>query len=262
MGDGIVIQGNDNANTKLRLTNTGVGGESWQIQVGQQGSSNSNFVIRDNTAGTTRLIIDSSGNLLVGTASLTIGTKIEVNTSTGSAAALVCATATDYSLYAHNKATSSDNKFINFGTEASFTTRGNIDYDRTNNALRVNGSNALALGTGGTTRALIDSSGNFTATGNVTAYSDERLKENWNNLDVDIIEKISQVKTGLYDRKDLHLRQIGVSAQSLKEVLPEAIIENEDGYLSVAYGNTALALCVELAKELVKLKNELKELKQ
>jgi hypothetical protein len=113
------------------------------------------------TGGTTRALIDSSGNLMVGTASLTIGTKIEANTSTGSAAALVCATAIDYSLYAYNKATSSDNKFINFGTEASFTTRGNIDYDRTNNALRVNGSNALALGTGGTTRALIDSSGNL-----------------------------------------------------------------------------------------------------
>ena len=63
LGDGVVILGNDNANTKLRLTNSGSGGESWQMQVGQQGASNSDFVIYSNTATATRMRIDGSGNL-------------------------------------------------------------------------------------------------------------------------------------------------------------------------------------------------------
>jgi hypothetical protein len=55
------------------------------------------------------------------------------------------------------------------------------------------------------------------------------------------------------------MRQVGVSAQSLQPLLPEAVLEGE--HLSVAYGNAALAACVELAKELVKLKQEILELK-
>jgi hypothetical protein len=63
LGDGIVILGNDNANTKLRLTNSGGGGESWQMQVGQPGASNSDFVIYSNTATAQRMRLDGSGNL-------------------------------------------------------------------------------------------------------------------------------------------------------------------------------------------------------
>lgn len=105
-----------------------------------------------------------------------------------------------------------------------------------------------------------DQSGNFTATANVTAYSDERLKKNWTNLADDFIQRLAKVKHGTYDRLDIEQRQVGVSAQSLREVMPEAIMLGADDMLSVAYGNAALAACVQLAKEVVLLRERIEML--
>ena len=44
--------------------------------------------------------------------------------------------------------------------------------------------------------------------------------------------------------------------------LAEAVMEDSDGFLSVAYGNAALVACIELAKEVVALKAEIAELKK
>jgi hypothetical protein len=103
--------------------------------------------------------------------------------------------------------------------------------------------------------------GNLTMAGNVTAYSDERLKKNWAGLPVDFIERLAQVKNGTYERIDNGDKQVGVSAQSLQELMPEAVGANVEGILSVAYGNAALAAVVELAKEIVVLRAEIKQLK-
>ena len=95
------------------------------------------------------------------------------------------------------------------------------------------------------------------ASGNVTAYSDERLKTNWRNMPENYVNRLAEVKVGIYDRIDGEkITQVGVSAQSLQKLLPEAIITAADGMdtLSVAYGNAALASAVELAKEVVNLK--------
>lgn len=105
------------------------------------------------------------------------------------------------------------------------------------------------------------STGNFTATGNVSAYSDERLKEDWAPVIEDFVEKLSKVKSGVYRRKDTKEIQVGVSAQSLQGVLPEAVGKSEDGYLNVVYGNAALTACVELSKEIVELKKQIADLK-
>jgi hypothetical protein len=46
-------------------------------------------------------------------------------------------------------------------------------------------------------------------------------------------------------------------AQEVEEVLPEAVITNEDGYKSIAYGNI-VGLLIEAVKE---LKKEVEELR-
>lgn len=104
---------------------------------------------------------------------------------------------------------------------------------------------------------LSDTAGNFTATGNVTAYSDERLKRNWSGLPTDFIERLAAVKHGTYERIDSGERQVGVSAQALRELMPEAVLENEEGTLSVAYGNAALTAAVKLAERVVALEARL-----
>lgn len=115
---------------------------------------------------------------------------------------------------------------------------------------------------GTTTNAFFfEQGGNFTAVGNVTAYSDERLKANWSPLPADFLTRFAAVKHGAYDRTDTEARQVGVSAQSLREVMPEAVTQHDSGMLSVSYGNAALAACVALAKEVVSLREELNALK-
>jgi hypothetical protein len=96
----------------------------------------------------------------------------------------------------------------------------------------------------------VDDNGNAVATGDITAFSDERLKKDWKALPADFIEEMSEVKLGTYTRTDTGKRQVGVSAQELEGVLPEAVLTDGDGIKSVAYGNAALVLAIELAKTL------------
>ena len=102
--------------------------------------------------------------------------------------------------------------------------------------------------------------GDMVAAGNVAAYSDERRKTNWRGVDSQLIEQLAQVKHGIYDRIDENLTQIGVSAQSLQKVIPDAVITNPDGYLSVSYGNAALVAAIQLSKRVVELEARLNAL--
>jgi hypothetical protein len=105
---------------------------------------------------------------------------------------------------------------------------------------------------------------NITASANVTAYSDERLKKNWEPLCDNFIEKLADVKVGTYERIDQPIVQVGVSAQSLEKVLPEAVSTATDDMQTkhVSYGNAALASSVMLAKEIVELKKLMKQMQE
>lgn len=107
-----------------------------------------------------------------------------------------------------------------------------------------------------------NSDGSYVATGNITAYSDIKLKE---DLEVipDALNKIGKLNGYTYTRKDSGERQAGVVAQEVQAVLPEVITSNKDEKgeetLSVAYGNM-VGLLIEGIKELKKENNELRAL--
>jgi serine acetyltransferase len=101
---------------------------------------------------------------------------------------------------------------------------------------------------------------NLTCGGTVTANSDERLKTNWRNLPENFVDRLAGVKHGIYDRTDIELTQVGVSAQSLQELLEQAVLIGEDGKLSVAYGNAALVACIQLAQRVVALEQTVAKL--
>jgi hypothetical protein len=109
----------------------------------------------------------------------------------------------------------------------------------------------------------LDASSNLTVTGNVTAYSDERLKKDWTELPINFVENLANVKSGTYTRIDNDIRQAGSSAQDWQALLPEVVLTGEDEAktLSLAYGNAALVSVIELAKRIVKLEAEVKALK-
>ena len=98
------------------------------------------------------------------------------------------------------------------------------------------------------------------ARGNVTAYSDERLKKDWAPVAEDFVERLAKVKHGTYTRTDSEERQAGVSAQDWQKLLAETVLTSADGYLSVAYGNAALVSAVELAKRVVEQEERIKKL--
>jgi hypothetical protein len=107
------------------------------------------------------------------------------------------------------------------------------------------------------------STGNFTAVGTVTGNSDERLKTDWAGLPADFIERLAGVKAGTYTRLDTGARQAGSSAQDWQKLLPEVVTvgDDEQGTLSLGYGNAALVAAVELAKVVIELKAEVQSLK-
>ena len=107
----------------------------------------------------------------------------------------------------------------------------------------------------------LSSSGNalagaFTATGDITAFSDARVKENVETIP-NALEKVTALRGVNFNKVGDEKRSTGVIAQEVKEVLPEVIHENEDGMLSVAYGNITGVL-IEAIKEQQKQIDELK----
>jgi hypothetical protein len=99
-------------------------------------------------------------------------------------------------------------------------------------------------------------------TGNVTAYSDERLKKNWVNAPADLVGQLAQVKSGIYERIDTGAKQVGISAQDLAKVLPNAVAVDKHGYFHVAYAQAALVAAVALSKKVVDLEKQLAALKK
>ena len=109
---------------------------------------------------------------------------------------------------------------------------------------------------GSTTRYTFNDNGNFTATGNVTAFSDARIKENIEVIPA-ALDKVDALRGVTYNRTDMETaRQTGLIAQEVEEILPEAVSE-VDGIKTVAYGNL-MGLMVEAIKE---LRAEVKQLK-
>lgn len=104
-------------------------------------------------------------------------------------------------------------------------------------------------------------SGGVRATLAYNQTSDIRLKTHIDYLESeDALEKILSLKGIYYDWKDQEKmgfdRQLGLSAQDVQKVFPEAVKKDSKGFLSVGY-STLIAPLIEAVKELDKRVNEL-----
>lgn len=153
------------------------------------------------------------------------------------------------------------------------SSQGSLGFGVTTNGT-VNFWNGSGNGTNGNGKsAFMHVGGNQTVTfeqslhcnGNVTAYSDMKLKK---DLEVipDAIEKIMAINGYTYTRIDSGERQTGVVAQEVQNVLPEAVSvskarpdsKDQSDTLSVAYGNM-VGLLIEGIKEQKKTIDSLEE---
>ena len=117
----------------------------------------------------------------------------------------------------------------------------------------------------GSDNTTISAGGGISTTGNVTAYSDIRIKKDVKTIE-NALDKVCKLRGVEYTRISNDEREIGVIAQEVKEVVPELvdIKDNSDSFgegisdiHTMKYQNT-VGLLIEAIKE---LKDEIKELK-
>ena len=159
----------------------------------------------------------------------------------------------------------------------------NVRANRTGNgysAIAMGGANGTVSGTGvgvwtlvatpvgvsynfefdynGTSVVKFTTSGGVTATGDITAFSDARVKENIKTIE-NAIDKVLALRGVSYTRKDSDDKKtkIGVIAQETLPIMPEVVSQDNEGMYSVAYGNLS-GLFIEAFKEQQKQIEELK----
>jgi hypothetical protein len=130
-------------------------------------------------------------------------------------------------------------------------------------AARLTNHGMLIQGAGTTWAAISDS---IWCIGDITAYSDARVKANVEVID-NPLDRLSKVRGVTFTRTDLpntSKRYAGVIAQEMREALPEVVTEDGNGELSVSYGNT-VSLLIESIKaqqvQIEELKAEVKKLR-
>ena len=240
----------DNTDSNIHLTSneTGSGsGDGFTLGVSAGGANDLDayFIQRENanirllTNTTERMRITNAGNVAIGnTNPEAFGALIDnlvIGTTSGENGMTIAS------------GTSNSGR-ICFADNTSSPQRGMIEYSHGSDAMKFNANGAL--------RTTIDSSGNLTQTGNITAYSDERLKENIQTIP-DALSKVEAMRGVMFDKKysedkEIHPCSItkgsGVIAQELEKIAPELVLQGET-YKSVAYGNI-VGYLIEAVKEL------------
>ena len=103
---------------------------------------------------------------------------------------------------------------------------------------------------GGTISGSLTVTGQILSNQDVVAYSDIRMKTNLEKIG-SALDKVSSINGYTYNMQGVSYsgeRQAGVIAQELKEVLPEAVVTDENGYYAVRYTNI-IPLLIEALKE-------------
>lgn len=212
-------------------------------------SGNSTVIIPPNVGGFWVAENDTSGNFTV-----------TISTGVGGGATLVIPQGYKASIFSDGTNVHSTNSIGAFQSTGG-TITGNVSLLNGSTTMQLALGNSGAYFYGSTAAYGINSAqgtmqftvanGDFTVSGNVTAYSDARIKTEISTIR-DALEKVKEIRGVSYRRTDTGEKNIGVVAQEVMHVVPEVIKpvgdENDPTY-TVAYGNMA-ALFIEAIKEL------------
>ena len=239
---------------------------TWGINVTGTANNITAYTVNQNV-GTGNAVtfagVTNNGNLTVsGTSSLSGATTFSGGVSGLSATSTIAASGG--SNITIGRAASTNQAYMSFVGDAMYVGVAASSTDGT-----IGSTNNLQFQAGSyTTRATLTTAGNFNVTGDVvTAYSDMRLKVSEGKI-VSAVDKVKQLDGFYYTDSDLAKelgasngkRKVGLSAQQVKAVLPEAVqiapfdqdengnSKSGDDYLTVAYDKLA-PLFVEAIKE-------------
>lgn len=182
-------------------------------------------------------------------------TTVTVTSDTGTNAVIPAATTSKAGVISNTEKVKL-NLFSASGNNAIFvggiTASGDISVDgiTATGDLSVNGITATGnINVGAiTANGNVNVTGAVTATGDITAFSDMALKRDIEPI-TDALLKLTRIDGMMFTRKDTGARMAGVIAQNIREVLPEAVTENEDGILSVS-PMQLIGLIIAAVKEL------------
>ena len=175
----------------------------------------------------------------------------------------------------HIQGTASDRPSIQFSSGFS-NTRWSVGYCFYDDNFRITQNHGYRPDNStndgwGTERFRINTDGatfcfsSFTASGDVTAFSDARIKENIKPIE-NALDKVLNLQGVYYTRTDTEDKseKVGVIAQEVQKVLPQVVTESDKGILGVSYGNIS-AVLIEAIKEqqtqIESQKTEIEELK-
>ena len=222
----------------------------------------------------TRMVVRYDGNVGINITSPETKLNIESNTSRGNETLLRFQRPgghgySGFNQYYNLESGSGDNYVpalwgLNFGLGVTNDSNGKVGIKFESGAGSENHtSDKIIFRTSGTNQVDIDNSGNLTASGTITSSYDITLKENI-ELISDPIEKVKELGGYTFNKKGEDLRLVGLIAQAVEKVLPEAVHENQEGLKSLAYGNL-VALLVECVKNqderIESLERTIKEMK-
>ena len=232
-------------------------GDTDDNDVGQISYDHADNSMAFKTNATERMMINSSGNVGVGSTPVSTlrndGHATEKGLQVGRAAMLFSDTGLTTDLQNNSHLNNSDQRVAMTGTLGA-TLYGQYNGQHTwYTAAAVAAPNVQSM----TARMSLDISGNLVVGGNVTAFgspSDIRLKENIEVIP-DALDKVKQLRGVTFNYKKDGNKSTGLIAQDLEKVLPDAVYvtsdvdDGEDKHLAVRYGNT-VGLLVEAIKEL------------
>ena len=248
-GAGVLIDNNNTVGSGITLRPTGsaVDTSGWAMYAGGPGAAigDGNWGLWAHTTNQARLVVQRGGNVGIGTNSpsspLTIshtnlsaepysGLKI-INTNAASGAAYT-GVYVDAPLQSHIRLATAGS--LKWQMRTGTTTSGQLRFYSWDSAADV---------------FTLDSNGNATLSGELTVNSDERIKDNIEQID-GALEKVQAIRGVTFNRTDTDddTRHAGVIAQEVEKVLPEVVKDGEDGIKSVAYANM-VGLLIEAIKE-------------
>jgi len=242
----------------VRMTN---GDRTWDA--GLRGDTNDSYVIRDHTASSNRLVIDSSGNTEIAgkltfandglaNGSIDLGADADLNLYHDNSDAFIDNNTGDF--YIRNDGNSTSEKIriqAKGGQEGIICTpNGSVD-------LHHSGSKKLETSSTG-----VSITGALVASGDVTAFSDAKLKTEISTIN-DALSTVGKLRGVSYKWLKDNKPSIGVIAQEVEKVIPEVVHTNQlDGedVKSVDYGKL-VGVLIEAIKELKAEVDELKGVK-
>jgi hypothetical protein len=238
--DGILVEGNDNNNVKIRLKNIGTGGEEWQAQVGLQGASNEGFHIRSNTASANRLSIDSSGNVNITSNWLQLFGNNTLFSSTGAGGLIIQSpSGADTTIFR----TSATTERFRIASNARLAINGSATANAHGNFVGEVGAAFRALSFENTVGG--GECGTVTTTASTTSYnttSDYRLKENVVPM-TGSIDRVKALKPSRFNFiVDADKTVDGFLAHEAQEVVPECVTGTKDAMRDEEYEVTAAVL--------------------